>query len=224
MIKKKGIVIAIIATFCLTATLFMILPIRSNPSAGQYDPWADVNDDGKIDMYDIAYAARAFGTSGDTTKNVTIVPHPSINLWIYSAPFIVSHDIPTHPSPVGVGPGVYETDILVHNPRLVNVSIVKKVVEALPEPEQLTPRYFGEFMLLPDRAFRIDSSEILDVLGVTWPYFGIHKGYVAIISNSSDLDVVAFYTVSEVIVLKDMFASGNTTSIETLTISPKPYF
>jgi len=41
-----------------------------------YDPWADINDDGKIDIKDIAYTAAQFGTFGDPTKNVTVINWP----------------------------------------------------------------------------------------------------------------------------------------------------
>jgi hypothetical protein len=42
----------------------------------QYDPWADINDDGKIDMRDIGYTCRLFGTTGDPTKNVNVTNWP----------------------------------------------------------------------------------------------------------------------------------------------------
>jgi hypothetical protein len=73
---KKDLVIAILATFCLTATLFLIIPIRS---ASLYDPILDVNHDRKIDIKDIAAVAKAFGTTGDPTLpvNVTNWPVPS---------------------------------------------------------------------------------------------------------------------------------------------------
>ncbi len=45
MVKKKDLVIAALATFCLTAALFMIRSIKSNPSIGGYDHWADINGD-----------------------------------------------------------------------------------------------------------------------------------------------------------------------------------
>jgi hypothetical protein len=69
---RKVVLIAILATFCLTATLFIVLPTRSSPSVVEYDPWADINDDGTINMYDIAYTAQRYGTSGDPTKNVNV--------------------------------------------------------------------------------------------------------------------------------------------------------
>jgi hypothetical protein len=76
---RKDLIITVLATFCLTATLFIVLPTRSIPSAGEYDPWADIDENGKINMYDIGYTAQRFGTSGDTTKNVTVTNWPVTN-------------------------------------------------------------------------------------------------------------------------------------------------
>jgi uncharacterized coiled-coil protein SlyX len=73
MTSKKDLIIAILSTFCLTATLFMIVPIRSAIGIGEYDPWADINDDGKIDMKDIGYMARLFGTTGDPTNKTALL-------------------------------------------------------------------------------------------------------------------------------------------------------
>ena len=73
MATKKDLVIVILATFCLALTLFTVLPTHSSAgAASEYDPWADINDDGKIDLKDIGYAARLFGTYGDPTKSVTV--------------------------------------------------------------------------------------------------------------------------------------------------------
>ena len=75
---KKNVIITVLATFCLTATLFMV-----SSSVG-YDPWADLNDDGKIDMKDIGYEAKLFGTMGDPTKNVTVTNWPAstdVTVW-----------------------------------------------------------------------------------------------------------------------------------------------
>jgi hypothetical protein len=63
---RKDTIIAVLATFCLTLTLF------STIHAGGYDPWADINDDGIINMKDIANVASQFNTAGDSTKNVSI--------------------------------------------------------------------------------------------------------------------------------------------------------
>ena len=47
----------------MASLLFEVIPINSQ-SAGEYDPWIDINDDGKIDMKDVGTVARAFGASG----------------------------------------------------------------------------------------------------------------------------------------------------------------
>ncbi len=72
---KKDLVIAVLATFCVTATLFIIIPTRSQND--RYDPWLDVNGDGKMDILDIAAVAKAFASSGDSTKNVNVTNWPS---------------------------------------------------------------------------------------------------------------------------------------------------
>jgi len=74
MVTKKDLIVVVLATFCLTLTLFGIIPTRS---AGTYDPWVDTNEDGKIDGKDIAAAAKAFGTLGDPTKNVNVTNWPA---------------------------------------------------------------------------------------------------------------------------------------------------
>jgi hypothetical protein len=84
MTNKKDLLIAVLATFCLTATLFMIIPTRSSPGSNDYDAWSDINDDGSIDMADIAIAIDKFMTNGDTTKNVNVTNCPKssdVTVW-----------------------------------------------------------------------------------------------------------------------------------------------
>lgn len=69
----KRYVIAAILASCLTITLFLAIPTRSIPTVGEYDPWADINDDGKINMYDIGYTARLFGTSGEAINKTDLL-------------------------------------------------------------------------------------------------------------------------------------------------------
>jgi hypothetical protein len=71
MVTKKDLIVVALATFCLTATLFLIVPTKSQNS--RYNPWLDTNDDGLINIVDITQTARAFASSGDPTKNVTVV-------------------------------------------------------------------------------------------------------------------------------------------------------
>jgi hypothetical protein len=70
MVTKKDLIIAVLATFCLTATVFMVIPIRS--STNPYDAWIDYNDDGKISLADLSALANSYGTTGDPTKNVNV--------------------------------------------------------------------------------------------------------------------------------------------------------
>jgi hypothetical protein len=71
---RKDVIFAILTTFCLCALMFTVIPIRSGQP---YDPWADINDDGKINMYDIGNVASRFSTAGDSTKNVNVTNWPS---------------------------------------------------------------------------------------------------------------------------------------------------
>ena len=62
-------------TGCLIGMFIILLvyaPITQTQTEKEYDPWADINDDGKIDVKDIYYLASIYGTTGDPAKNVTI--------------------------------------------------------------------------------------------------------------------------------------------------------
>jgi hypothetical protein len=72
MTTKKDLVIAVLVTFCLAATLFLVNTTRSL-TAGLYDPSLDINHDGTINIIDITLVAKAYRTSGDPTKNVTVL-------------------------------------------------------------------------------------------------------------------------------------------------------
>lgn len=71
MVIKKDIIIAVLATFCLTATLFTIVPARSSPNG--YDPWIDLDDDGKIGPYDFYLFSRAYGSTGTPTNKTALL-------------------------------------------------------------------------------------------------------------------------------------------------------
>jgi len=64
VILKKDLLIAILATFCITAILFTAIPIRSTPGPGEYDPWIDTNDDGILNYEDLFNLASRYGTFG----------------------------------------------------------------------------------------------------------------------------------------------------------------
>jgi len=71
--NRKNLVITILLSAFLLA---LVCPMTRSQTSIEYDPWADINDDGKIDMRDIAYIARLFGTAGDPTKPVYVTNWP----------------------------------------------------------------------------------------------------------------------------------------------------
>jgi len=73
MTNKKHIVIAVLATLCLTSTLFMILPTRSQPGGLEYNPWADLNDDGIIDVYDVVMVTGIYDSEGTPVNKTTLL-------------------------------------------------------------------------------------------------------------------------------------------------------
>jgi hypothetical protein len=241
MIDKKDLIIAVLATFCLIISAYIVIAARNNGMLASgsvptptYDPILDVNHDGMVEGRDMVAVARAYMTSGDPTLNVTVSPVPGIPVtlpywYIYSAPFIVCNEsIAYHPSPDGVGNGVYETKILVHNPSgTSNVTIWKKLVYvAWWSESQCYKVYLPPVNVGPDNASEITSWEIYDYYSppAGWPPLGggfTLEGYACIISTSPYLDVNAYYTVSSY----PNPTTGLTTtySIDSQIISPKPY-
>jgi hypothetical protein len=68
---RKDVLIAVLVTFCLTSALFAVKPSGSQTER-QYDPWADVNDDGIINMRDVTNEILLFNTKGDLSKPVFV--------------------------------------------------------------------------------------------------------------------------------------------------------
>jgi hypothetical protein len=73
-LNVKNYLLAIFLSSMILALVFC-LNVGSQTTV-QYDPWADINDDGKIDIKDIAYSSMRFGTVGDPTKNVSVTNWP----------------------------------------------------------------------------------------------------------------------------------------------------
>jgi len=89
---RKDLIIVALATFCLTATLFMVVLTRSADDPN-WDPWVDIKEDGTVDIYDAITLANAYGTSGDTTKSVTIAGHANKLAYSIENHTIISADI-----------------------------------------------------------------------------------------------------------------------------------
>jgi hypothetical protein len=77
MIRKEALIVLV--TFCLTAALFSIISVGSQ-GAREYDPWYDINDDGKIDLKDYYGVGLKYATAGDPTKNVAVTNWPTNEL------------------------------------------------------------------------------------------------------------------------------------------------
>jgi hypothetical protein len=60
---KKDLIISVLLTFCLTCILFIAVPTMSQETL-EYDPWKDVNDDGKIDILDVTSLTGIYGAQG----------------------------------------------------------------------------------------------------------------------------------------------------------------
>jgi len=65
---------AFLAFACvILAPLFLV----SVSSSATYDPWADLDGDGDIDIYDVVKIAANYATTGDPGKNVSVTNWPS---------------------------------------------------------------------------------------------------------------------------------------------------
>jgi len=67
----KNYLVAIMLTALMFALVF--IPMSGSQTAVQYDPWADMNDDGKIDAKDIGYVCRLFGKTGDPVNKTALL-------------------------------------------------------------------------------------------------------------------------------------------------------
>lgn len=72
MFKKKYIVIAIGIVCILLGSFFVNNVILAQTGDSEYDPWLDYNEDGTVDASDLFDLSKAYSSSGNPTKNVTI--------------------------------------------------------------------------------------------------------------------------------------------------------
>jgi uncharacterized coiled-coil protein SlyX len=66
---KKNLIIVVLATFCLTTSMLAIRSYAGWP----YDPWSDINDDGKIRIDDVLDVASRFGTDGEAINKTALL-------------------------------------------------------------------------------------------------------------------------------------------------------
>lgn len=70
---RRDTVFAVLTTFSLSMILFTMVPTRSLEGGLPYDPWMDINDDGKIDMHDIGNVAARFMTTGEAINKTALL-------------------------------------------------------------------------------------------------------------------------------------------------------
>jgi len=135
--------------------------------------------------------------SGDVNNNaatspcetLTVLPTPKS---VFTVKFVCNTISPSAASSIGLEPGLYNTDINIHNPSFSasNLTLVEKFVIATPQLVSLgpppnvqtvsavpTPYVIREVTLEPDAAVQINCAQILSYLGVT---SGTAKGFVMI--------------------------------------------
>jgi len=74
MITRKHLVLTVLVTACMMLSLFQMLPASSQ--VGEYDPWADYDGNGTVDIFDVVAVGISFGLDGDPTRNVNIMNWP----------------------------------------------------------------------------------------------------------------------------------------------------
>jgi hypothetical protein len=74
IVFRKSLAVGVVLGFLLAGLVFAVLPVGSQTQR-QYDPWADVNDDGIINMRDVTYEILLFNTVGDPAKPVIVSRH-----------------------------------------------------------------------------------------------------------------------------------------------------
>ena len=67
---RKDMIFAVLTTLCMCALMFTVIPIRSGLP---YDPWADLDDNGFIDIKDVSYVARLFGATGEAINKTALL-------------------------------------------------------------------------------------------------------------------------------------------------------
>jgi hypothetical protein len=73
--EKTVLARGVLIGFCLACAFFAVLQTKSS-TGNTYDTWADLNDDGYINIVDVASVASAFGSEGDPSKLAN-----ATNLW-----------------------------------------------------------------------------------------------------------------------------------------------
>jgi hypothetical protein len=74
--RKKYAMVALAVASVLLGSLIVNKVILAQ-AGGEYDPWLDYNEDGVIDVNDLSPLGDAYGSQGDSTKNVSVTNWPA---------------------------------------------------------------------------------------------------------------------------------------------------
>lgn len=69
---KKLMIVGLVAV-CLICSLFMMKPTSSMLSVSNYNPYADINNDGVVDIYDAILLAGSYNTNGTALPRANVV-------------------------------------------------------------------------------------------------------------------------------------------------------
>ena len=123
---RKDVLVAVLATFCISSALFAVKPSGSQATL-PYNPWSDINDDGKIDIFDVVSVTALYGQTGNPTKPVIInhnwkegnysfnlQPNKCLNISIDTSGFkIITLSIHAYSKPTGNIWGPYKFEIFI---------------------------------------------------------------------------------------------------------------
>jgi hypothetical protein len=70
---KNYLIVTMLSVMVLA---LMFIPFSGSQTTPQYDPWIDINDDGKIDIRDYQIVKINIPSTGDPTKNVNVTNWP----------------------------------------------------------------------------------------------------------------------------------------------------
>jgi hypothetical protein len=69
IVNRRGLIILTIA-LCFAVAMLALVPLVNCPP--EYDPWYDINDDGKIDLKDVYGVSKRFGATGTPLTKASI--------------------------------------------------------------------------------------------------------------------------------------------------------
>ena len=81
-------------------------------SSSRYDPWADLDEDGDVDIYDIVDIAGRYGTKGNSTREVNVVSLP-VHSTVIVADYVFV-DTGTFTSPVYNAQGFGKIHVMIY--------------------------------------------------------------------------------------------------------------